>query len=220
MRRHRAGDAPGRRKGERQQDHGSIDRDVRLDGGRDGRLGALHRGQHEKIDRQADQDMRRRPGKAGVAPADAFQSPGRQRPADGRGKTRDQRDAGDRAARGVAIDASQRAEGGVVQAKSHADAEQKPGDHQHRDRIGDSRAAPVPRPASDWKSTARTGRRRGRSAGRRAGRAGRKSPATPRRRQRSSSRKRRGRARSDRPGSPADSSSTPTPAFAWCRAPE
>ena len=31
MRRHRAGDAPGRGKGERQQDHGAIDRDVRLD---------------------------------------------------------------------------------------------------------------------------------------------------------------------------------------------
>jgi len=32
-------------------------------------------------------------------------------------------------------DAPQRGEGGIVQAKCHADAEQKPGDHHHRDRI-------------------------------------------------------------------------------------
>ena len=100
-----------------------------------GRFGALHHRQHEIIDRQADQDMRRRPGKTGVTPADIFQSPGGQRPAYGRGKTRDQRDAGDGPARVVAIDAPERGEGRVVQAKSHADSEQQPGHHQHRDRI-------------------------------------------------------------------------------------
>ena len=74
VRGHRAGDGPGRREGERQQDHGAIDRDLRLDGCRDRRLGALHRGQHEEVERQADQDMRERPGKAGVAPADGFEA--------------------------------------------------------------------------------------------------------------------------------------------------
>ena len=159
------------------------------------------------------------PGEAGVAPADAFEPERRQRPSDGRGKAREQRDAGDRAARGIAIDAPQRGEGGVVQAEAHADAEQQPGDDQHRNRSRWRRAAPVRRPASDWRSTAPACRRRGRSAGRRAGRAVPRSPATPRTPQRSSSRRRRGRARSDRPGSRADNSSKPTPAFAWCRAP-
>ncbi len=135
VRGHRAGDAPGRRKGEGQQDHGAVDCDVRFYRCRNRGPRPCHRGQHEKIQGQADQDMCCRPTKAGVAPPDAFQSERRQRPADGRGKARDQGDAGDRAPRRVAIDASQRAEGGVVQAKSHADAEQQPGRHQHRDRI-------------------------------------------------------------------------------------
>ena len=143
-----------------------------------------------------------------------------QRPADRAGKTRDQRDAGDRAARLVAIDAPQRGEGGVVQAKSHADAEQQPGDDQDRNGIACSRAGPAPRPASDWKPTAPACRRPDRSGGRRAGRAVPRSPAKRRRRQRSSSWRRRGRARSDRPGSPADSNSMPTPASESCQAPE
>ena len=99
-------------------------------------LRALYCGQHEIIQRQAEQHMRRRPCQTGVAPTDGLQSPGGQRPADGAGETGDQRDSGDRAARGVAIDAAQRAESRVIQAKPHADAEQQPGENQHRDRMG------------------------------------------------------------------------------------
>jgi hypothetical protein len=69
------------------------------------------------------------------AAADALQSESRQRPADRGSKTRDQGDAGDGAARRVAVDAAERAEGGVIKAKSHADAEQQPGCGQHRDRM-------------------------------------------------------------------------------------
>ena len=136
MRRHRAGDAPRRCKGERQQDHGPIDCDVRFCRCRNRRLRAGYRRQHEKIQRQADQDMRESPGEAGVAPADAFEAKSRQRPSNGRGKASNQRDAGNRAACRVAMDAPQRPEGCVVEAKSHPDAEHKPGDNQHRDRIG------------------------------------------------------------------------------------
>ncbi len=55
-----------------------------------------------------------------------------------RGKARDQRDAGDRGARGLAIDAPERAERRVVEAISHADAEQQPGCDQDRNRVGDA----------------------------------------------------------------------------------
>ena len=139
MRGHRAGDGPGAGKGERQQDHRSVDRDVRLDGIRDRGLGALDSRQHEEIQRQAEQDMRRRPGKAGVAPADGLQPERGERPAHGGRKTREQRDAGDRAPRALAIDAAERAEGGIVKAHPHADAEQEPGDDQHRNRISQSK---------------------------------------------------------------------------------
>ena len=128
---HRTGDGPGGREGERQQDHRSVDRDVWFGGCRDRRLGALHGRQHEKIERQSDHDVRSGPGKAGVAPADVFEAQRRQRPSDGRGKPRQQRDAGDRTARGVAIDTPEGGEGCVVQAKRHPDAEQQPGDDQH-----------------------------------------------------------------------------------------
>ena len=49
-----------------------------------------------EVERQADQDMRCRPGETGIAPADMGEPIGRQRPADGGSKARDQRDAGDR----------------------------------------------------------------------------------------------------------------------------
>ena len=39
------------------------------------RLGARDRRQHEPVDGQPDQDMRRRPGEAGVAPADSAPAP-------------------------------------------------------------------------------------------------------------------------------------------------
>ena len=167
MRRHRAGDAPGRRKGERPQDHGPVDYDVRFCRCRDRRLRARHRGQHEEIQRQPDQDMRESPGEAGVAPANAFEAKSRQRPSDRRGKARNQRDAGDRAARRVAMDASERAEGCVVEAKSHSEpseARRRPA----RDRmVKPSKVGP--RQTSDWKPTTPTCRRPDRSAGRRAG---------------------------------------------------
>ena len=72
MRGHRAGDAPCGGKGKPQQDHGAVERNVRLDGGGNGRLCACDRRQHQPVDRQADQDVRRCPRKAGVAPADGF----------------------------------------------------------------------------------------------------------------------------------------------------
>ena len=127
MRRHGAGDAPGGGKRERQQDHGPIDRNVRFDRRFRRRFRPLYRRQHQEVDRQANQHMRGRPSKAGVAPTDALQSPGRQRPSDCGGKTRDQGNAGDRATRGIAVDTAKRAKGRVVKAKSHADAEQQPG---------------------------------------------------------------------------------------------
>ena len=144
----------------------------------------------------------------------------RQRPSDGRGKTRDQRDAGDGSARCVAIDAPERCEGGIIEAKSHADAEQQPGDHQHRDRIGaaEQRQSRGQRQIGNRQHLAAADQIDLPADARAEQRP--KSPARPRRRQRSSSRRRRGRARSDRPGSPADNSSKPMPASAWCRAPE
>ena len=138
MRGHRAGDAPGRGEGKRQQDHGAVERNVRLDGGGNRRLCTRNGRQHQPVDRQADQDMRRRPRKAGVAPADRLQPPRGQRPSHRRGEACDQGDAGDRAPRRVAIDAAERAEGGVVEARAHADAEQEPGGEQHRYRIGEA----------------------------------------------------------------------------------
>ena len=139
MRGHRAGNGPGAREGKRQQDHRPVDRDVRLDRIRHRGLGAGDGRQHEEIERQPDHDMRRRPGKTGVAPADGLEPQRGQRPADGGGKAREQRDAGDRAPRPFAIDAAERAEGGVVQAHPHADAEHQPGHDQHRDRIGEAK---------------------------------------------------------------------------------
>lgn len=68
--RHRAGDRPGRGEDESQKDHGAVERDMRLDGRRRRLLGALHLRQHQEVERQADQDVAGRPGKAGVAPAD------------------------------------------------------------------------------------------------------------------------------------------------------
>ena len=47
VRGHRARHHPGGGEGERQQHHGAIDRDVRLDGGLRRRLRDLYRGQHQ-----------------------------------------------------------------------------------------------------------------------------------------------------------------------------
>ena len=138
MRGHRAGDGPGGGKGKRQQDHGAVERDVRLDGGGNRSLRARDRRQHQPVDRQADQDVRRRPRKAGVAPADGLQPPRGQRPSDGGGEAREQGNAGDRAPCRVAIDAAERAEGGIVKARAHADAEQEPGGEQNRYRVGEA----------------------------------------------------------------------------------
>ncbi len=72
-----AGDAPGGSEGKRQQDHGAVERDMRLDRRRQRPpLRPVTRGSISQVDRQADQDARRGPGKAGVAPADGFQPPG------------------------------------------------------------------------------------------------------------------------------------------------
>ena len=136
MRRHGAGDAPGRRKGERQQDHGAIDRNVRLDGLCRRRLGADRARQEYEIQRQADQHVRRRPCETGLAPADGVQSPGRQRPSNGAGETGQQGDPRDRAAGGVAVDLSECCERGVIEAEPHAEPEQQPRHDHDRHRIG------------------------------------------------------------------------------------
>lgn len=136
MRGHGAGDAPCRGEGEGQQHHGAVDRQVRFDRNHGCGLRTLDRRQEDQVERQPDQDMRRRPCKAGLAPADGREPPRGQRPADGAGEAGQQGDAGDRAPRLVAIDAAERGEGGVVQPEPHAGAEQQPRRDQHRDRSG------------------------------------------------------------------------------------
>ena len=135
--RHRRRDDPGGSEGEAQQPHVAVHGDMRFR-----MLGAVGRGwrrvglrDQETVERETQDDVRRRPGKAGVAPADRLQAPLGQRPADGAGKSRDQRDPGDRLARLVAVDTAERGEGGVVQAEPHADAEDQPRRPHHLDRV-------------------------------------------------------------------------------------
>ena len=169
--------------------------------------------------RQPDQDMRGRPGKAGVAPADGFQPERRQRPADGGGKARDQRDAGDRAARRLAIDAPERAEGRVVQAEPMPTPSTSQATSQHRNRMGEAEQChPAASIRLEIDSTDRPPTRSICRPMRGPSRAEITSEAEKAAKIQFG--RTRDRARSDRPGSPADSSSKPTPGFAWCRARE
>ena len=133
MRRHRRGHRPGGGERERQQHHRPIDRNVRLDCGPFGGGDPL-RPRQQKIERQADHDVRDRPRVAGLSPADRLKPERAQRPADRAGEARDQRDAGDRRSRVAAVDAAQRAERRIVEAEAHADAEQQPGRRHHPER--------------------------------------------------------------------------------------
>lgn len=74
MRGHGAGDGPDRREDEGQQDHGAVERQMRVLGRRRRLFGALDRRQHEEVQRQADQDVGGGPRKAGLAPADMRQA--------------------------------------------------------------------------------------------------------------------------------------------------
>ena len=133
VRRHRRRHRPGGGEGEREHHHGAVDRDVRL-----GCLGFQGddpiRAWQRQIERQADQDVRQRPGVACLAPSDHFKPERAQRPADRAGEAGDQRDAGDRAARILSVDAAERSERGVVKAEAHADTEQQPRSHHQPDR--------------------------------------------------------------------------------------
>ena len=84
----------------------------------------------QAIERQAHDDMQRRPDKARLAPAVMRFEKSRERPSDRAGKTGDQRNAGDRPAGRAAIEAGQCREGRFIEAHRHADAEQEPGERQ------------------------------------------------------------------------------------------
>ena len=84
----------------------------------------------QSIERQAHDDMQRRPDKARLAPAVASFKKSRQRPTDRAGKTGDQRNTGYRTAGRAPIKAGQCREGRFIKAHRHADAEQEPGERQ------------------------------------------------------------------------------------------
>ena len=217
MRRHRRSHRPGGGERERQHHHRSIDRNVRLDCGPFGGGDPL-RPRQQQIERQADHDVRDRPGVAGLSPADRLEPQRAQRPADGAGEAGDQRDAGDRGAarrcRRCAPTRRTPHRRGRDPCRCRA-AARPPTSSRSRSMRQEGQAPPRER---RWRRRGPAVLRRDRSGARPGGRAVRRSPATPRTRQRTSCSRSRGRARSDRPGWPADSSSIPTPASGQCPA--
>lgn len=130
MRGHRRRHHPGRGEGERQQHHGPVDPDVRLDRRAEHSGGPFRARQHQ-VQRQPDDDVRCSPREAGLPPADRFEPDRAEGPADRTGEAGDQRYAGDGAPRIAAVDPAQRAEGPVVETETRADAEQQPGGRHH-----------------------------------------------------------------------------------------
>src|SRR5690348_11818312 len=90
--------------------------------------------------------MRERPGITGIAPSDRLEAERAQGPGNRARKPRNQRDARNRASRVLAIDASERAKGGIIEAEPHADAEQQP---RCRHRPNRGRRAEESEPASE-----------------------------------------------------------------------
>src|SRR4051794_36627427 len=76
--------------------------------------------------RQADQKMQPGPGEAGPPPAQSVDEKGARRPADRTGEAGKQRDAGDRIAGVTAIETGHGGKGRLVEAETHADADDRP----------------------------------------------------------------------------------------------
>jgi hypothetical protein len=95
-------------------------------------LDGAHGLRQQRVERQAERDIERRPNQQRFPPSQRVIEHGRQRPAHGRGKAGNQRNACYRAAGVVAVDRGKRRESGVIEAKRHADAENGPGNRKHR----------------------------------------------------------------------------------------
>ena len=101
---------------------------------RAGRSGAGRCADNGHLQRHDQKQMQPRIDKAGRAPAGMLDHEGAERPADGAGKSAEQREIGDRRARLAAVHASERGENRVVKAGAHAEADQHPGGEIHRQR--------------------------------------------------------------------------------------
>ena len=95
MRRHRAGDKPDRAEHEGQHRHPVRRGRTPAPAAAPALRGGGPRYQ-KPVDRQADEEVERRPAEAGAAPAETVVEQRRERPPDGAGEARDQGDAGDR----------------------------------------------------------------------------------------------------------------------------
>lgn len=94
--------------------------------------------QHETIERQADEDMKRRPEIACGAPSKLGIEIGGYRPTDGAGKTSYQRNTRDRATRLDSVDCRQRRERGFVETERHSSPKHEPCAKEQDRTLGDT----------------------------------------------------------------------------------